>query len=80
MAEDNVLPAISKGSMTAHRYRNLPSRCSSAHDCNTIPDLSFSKVLNYVMFFDSIALASAAAALFVLRHRARKSGDPRRDL
>jgi len=37
---------------------------------------SFSSVLTYVMFFDSIALASAAAALFVLRHRAKKEGDP----
>jgi APA family basic amino acid/polyamine antiporter len=27
------------------------------------------------MFFDSIALVSASAALFVLRHRARKSGE-----
>jgi len=33
---------------------------------------SFSKVLNYVMFFDSIALSAAAAAVFVLRHRAKK--------
>jgi basic amino acid/polyamine antiporter, APA family len=32
---------------------------------------SFSKVLNYVMFFDSIALISAVAAVFVLRHRAK---------
>lgn len=35
---------------------------------------SFSKVLNYVMFFDSIALVSASSAIFVLRYRAAKSG------
>lgn len=32
---------------------------------------SFSKILTYVMFFDSIALISAAAAIFVLRKRAK---------
>ncbi|MFZ5972912.1 MAG: APC family permease [Bacteroidota bacterium] len=37
---------------------------------------SFSKVLNYVMFFDSIALVCAGAAVFVLRHRAKRQGEP----
>jgi APA family basic amino acid/polyamine antiporter len=37
---------------------------------------SFEDVLKYVMFFDSIALASAAAAVFVLRNRAKKEGEP----
>ncbi len=36
---------------------------------------SFSKVLNYVMFFDSISLIAASAAIFVLRYRAKKHGE-----
>jgi basic amino acid/polyamine antiporter, APA family len=37
---------------------------------------SFEKLLNYVMFFDSISLISAAACIFVLRYRAKKNGEP----
>jgi len=33
---------------------------------------SFAKILQYVMFFDSISLITAAAAIFVLRHRVKK--------
>ena len=36
---------------------------------------SFQKILDYVMFFDSISLISAAAAIFVLRFHAKKSGE-----
>ncbi len=36
---------------------------------------SFRKVLDYIMFFDSIALATAAASIFILRHRAKKQGE-----
>jgi APA family basic amino acid/polyamine antiporter len=37
---------------------------------------SFVQVLGYVMFFDSISLITASAAIFILRSRAKKSGDP----
>lgn len=37
---------------------------------------SFAKILQYVMFFDSISLITAAAAIFVLRHRAKKQKEP----
>lgn len=37
---------------------------------------SFQTILEYVMFFDSISLVTAAAAIFVLRHRAKKEGEP----
>lgn len=37
---------------------------------------SFTQVLNYVMFFDSISLVTASAAIYVLRSRAKKSGNP----
>lgn len=33
---------------------------------------SFQKILEYVMFFDSISLITAAAAIFVLRYKAKK--------
>jgi APA family basic amino acid/polyamine antiporter len=36
---------------------------------------SFQKILEYVMFFDSISLIAAASAIFVLRHRSKKSGE-----
>jgi len=45
--------------------------------CNTIPDLLIQQVLNYVMFFDSIALAALPQPLFVLRHRLESPGDLR---
>jgi len=38
---------------------------------------SFKSILPYVMFFDSISLITAAAAIFVLRHRAKKEGEPK---
>lgn len=77
MAEDRVLPAI---------FKKVNDRTQVQEFSVTVfvgfmivmlfLTSSFSKVLTYVMFFDSIALASAAAALFVLRHRAKKEGDP----
>jgi basic amino acid/polyamine antiporter, APA family len=36
---------------------------------------SFSKVLDYVMFFDSISIIAAAAAIFILRYRAKQQGE-----
>ncbi|MFI5164526.1 MAG: APC family permease [Bacteroidia bacterium] len=36
---------------------------------------SFQTILEYVMFFDSISLVTAAAAIFVLRGRAKKEGE-----
>ena len=38
---------------------------------------SFQKILEYVMFFDSISLIAAASAIFVLRYRAKKQGEPK---
>jgi len=34
---------------------------------------SFQKILDYVMFFDSISLITAAGAIFILRNRAKKN-------
>lgn len=40
---------------------------------------SFTKMLTYVMFFDSIALISAAASIFILRKRAKGTA-PQKDI
>ncbi|MBN1533416.1 MAG: amino acid permease [Spirochaetes bacterium] len=37
---------------------------------------SFQSIIEYVMFFDSIGMAAAAASVFVLRRRARRDGEP----
>ncbi len=39
---------------------------------------SFQRILEYVMFFDSISIITAPAAIFILRKRALKSGEPER--
>lgn len=36
---------------------------------------TFEKLVNYVMFLDSLNLAIVASTIFVLRHRAKKSGE-----
>jgi APA family basic amino acid/polyamine antiporter len=77
MAEDRVLPAIFKKVNERTQVQEFSVTVFVAFMILTLfLSSSFSKVLNYVMFFDSIALASAAAALYVLRHRAKKGGDP----
>jgi basic amino acid/polyamine antiporter, APA family len=37
---------------------------------------SFQSIIEYVMFFDSIGMAAAAASIFVLRRRAKRLGEP----
>jgi len=77
MAEDRVLPAIFKKVNDRTQVQEFSVTVFVGFMIVTLfLSSSFSKVLNYVMFFDSIALASAAAALFVLRHRAKKEGEP----
>jgi basic amino acid/polyamine antiporter, APA family len=77
MAEDNILPPIFKKLNDRTQVQEFSVSVFVAIMIITLfLTSSFSKVLNYVMFFDSIALASAAAALFVLRSRAKKTGTP----
>jgi basic amino acid/polyamine antiporter, APA family len=76
MAEDKVLPSIFKKVNERTQVQEFAVTFFVGFMILTLfLSSSFSKVLNYVMFFDSIALVSASAALFVLRHRARKSGE-----
>lgn len=77
MAEEKILPSIFKRVNERTQVQEFSVTVFVAFMVLTLfLTSSFSKVLNYVMFFDSIALASAAAALFVLRHRAKRDGDP----
>ncbi|MEJ0030105.1 MAG: amino acid permease [Bacteroidota bacterium] len=74
MAEDKVLPKIFAQLNDKTQVLGFSTSVFVAFMVITLfLTSSFSKVLNYVMFFDSIALVSAAAAIFVLRYRDAKS-------
>lgn len=77
MAEDKVLPAIFKKVNSSTQVQEFGVSIFVAFIILTLFfSSSFIQVLGYVMFFDSISLITASAAIFVLRHRARKTGDP----
>lgn len=77
MAEDKVLPAIFKRVNSRTQVQEFGVTIFVAFIVLTLFfSSSFIQVLGYVMFFDSISLITAAAAIYVLRHRAKKTGDP----
>jgi basic amino acid/polyamine antiporter, APA family len=77
MAEDKVLPAIFKKVNSRTQVQEFGVSIFVAFIVLTLFfSSSFIQVLGYVMFFDSISLITASAAIFVLRYRAGKSGDP----
>lgn len=77
MAEDKVLPAIFKKVNSRTQVQEFGVSIFVAFIVLTLFfSSSFIQVLGYVMFFDSISLITASAAIFVLRHRAKKTGDP----
>jgi APA family basic amino acid/polyamine antiporter len=74
MAEDRVLPPAFKKVNERTQVQEFAVTLFVAFIILTLFFLSsFQKILNYVMFFDSISMVTAAAAIFVLRARARKS-------
>lgn len=76
MAEDKVLPAIFKKVNERTQVQEFAVTFFVGFMIITLfLTSSFSKVLNYVMFFDSIALITASASIFVLRYRAKKNGE-----
>jgi APA family basic amino acid/polyamine antiporter len=76
MAEDKVLPAIFKKVNERTQVQEIALTLFVAFIIMTLFYLSsFRKILDYVMFFDSIALAFAAASIFILRYRAKKQGE-----
>jgi APA family basic amino acid/polyamine antiporter len=77
MAEDKVLPAIFKKVNSRTQVQGFGVSIFVVFIVLTLFfSSSFIQVLGYVMFFDSISLITASAAIFVLRHRAKKTGDP----
>lgn len=77
MAEDNVLPSVFKKVNPRTQVQEFAVSVFVAFIVLTLFfSSSFTQVLGYVMFFDSISLITASAAIFVLRHRAKKQGDP----
>ena len=78
MAEDKVLPPIFKRLNTKTQVQEFSLTLFCILILLTLFFMSsFQKILEYVMFFDSISLITAAAAIFVLRNRAKKSGEPK---
>jgi APA family basic amino acid/polyamine antiporter len=76
MAEDMVLPPIFKRVNQKTQVQEFALTLFVAFIVLTLFIFtSFRKVLDYVMFFDSIALATAAASIFILRHRAKREGE-----
>lgn len=77
MAEDRVLPSIFKKVNSRTQVQEFGVTIFVAFIVLTLFfSSSFIQVLGYVMFFDSISLITASAAIFVLRYRAKKSGEP----
>lgn len=77
MAEDKVLPPIFKKLNDKTQVQEFAVTVFVAFIVLTLFfSSSFIQVLQYVMFFDSISLVTASAAIFVLRYRAKKSGEP----
>ena len=77
MAEDRVLPSIFKKVNERTQVQEFGVSIFVAFIVLTLFfSSSFIQVLSYVMFFDSISLITASAAIFVLRYRAKKTGDP----
>lgn len=77
MAEDKVLPPIFKKINTKTQVQEFSVSVFVAFIVLTLFfSTSFTQVLGYVMFFDSISLITASAAIFILRYRAKKQGDP----
>jgi APA family basic amino acid/polyamine antiporter len=73
MAEEKVLPSIFKQINDRTQTQEIALTVYVAIIILFLFSLSsFQKILNYVMFFDSIGLIAACAAVFVLRKRSSK--------
>lgn len=77
MAEDGVLPGILKKVNENTQVQEWALTLFVAFIILTLFLLSsVQKILDYVMFFDSISLSLAVASVFVLRYRAKRQGEP----
>lgn len=77
MAEDRVLPPIFRRINQKTQVQEYALTIFCAFIILTLFFLSsFQKILEHVMFFDSIGFMAAAASIFILRKRAGKEGTP----
>jgi len=77
MAEDKVLPPIFKRVNAKTQVQEFSVTLFCCFILLTLFFLdTFQNILEHVMFFDSISLITAAAAIFILRYRAGKQGEP----
>lgn len=77
MAEDGVLPGILKKVNENTQVQEWALTLFVTFIILTLFLLSsVQKILDYVMFFDSISLSLAVASVFVLRYRAKRQGEP----
>jgi basic amino acid/polyamine antiporter, APA family len=73
MAEDNILPAIFKRVNARTQTQEFTLTFLAVTSIGSLWFLdTFEAIVNYVMSIDSIAIASAAATLFIFRRRAGK--------
>jgi len=76
MAEDNILPPVFKRLNHKTQVQEFALTLFCVFILLTLFFISsFQKILEHVMFFDSISLIAAAAAIFILRYRAKKTGE-----
>lgn len=73
MAEDKILPPIFKNVNTKTQVQEFGLTFFISVMIASVFLLgSFENIVNYVLFIDSISLASAAAAIFILRRKSEK--------
>ena len=78
MAEDKVLPPIFMKLNQKTQVQEFALTVFCLFILLTLFFLSsFQTILEHVMFFDSISLIAAAAAIFILRHRAKTQAEPK---
>lgn len=78
MAEDKVLPPIFKRVNSKTQVQEYALTIFCAFILFTLLFISsFQKILEHVMFFDSIGFMAAAASIFILRYRAKKESEPK---
>jgi len=78
MAEDGILPPIFKRINSKTQVQEFALTFFCLAILVTLFFISsFQKILEHVMFFDSIGFMTAAASIFILRHRAAKEGEPK---
>ena len=78
MAEDGVLPSAFMRVNGRTQVQELALTFFTAIIIIVLFFLSsFMRIIEYVMFFDSIGMAAAAASVFILRRRAKRDGEPK---